>query len=91
MREEGSFPDGYEWRGDYPEDLEKLPSNQAIKESEHHKYEDMNAELEQHALFSKNDYFEWAGARATLLPPAEIKARKKVFSLYLNHSHMLKP
>jgi hypothetical protein len=50
LREEGSFPDGYEWRGDYPEDLEKLPSNQAIKESEHHKYEDMNAELEQHAM-----------------------------------------
>lgn len=25
-------------------------SNQAIKESEHHKYEDMNAELEQHAM-----------------------------------------
>ncbi len=25
-------------------------SCQAVKESEHHKYEDMNAELEQHAM-----------------------------------------
>lgn len=46
LREEGSIPDGYEWRGDHPEDFEKLP----IKESEHHKYEDMDAELEQHAM-----------------------------------------
>jgi len=47
LREEGSFPDGYEWRGDYPKDLK---SNQEIKESEHHKYEDTNVEFEQHAM-----------------------------------------
>ena len=88
MREEGSFPDGYEWRGDYPEDFEKLPSNQAIKESEHHKYEDMNAELEQHAMhcFKRMTTLNGQEQYST---STEIKAREKVFSLYLNHSHML--
>lgn len=60
-------------------------SCQAIKESEHHKYEDMNAELEQHAMHCfprMNDYFEWSGAIATLLPPAEIKARKSLVCIW---------